>query len=32
MNDTIYQWRYGPGYGANLFSNTAVNLDTWRLR
>ena len=30
MNATIYQWRYGQAYGANLFSNTASNLDTWQ--
>lgn len=30
MNATIYQWRYGQTYGANLFSNTAADLDSWR--
>ena len=30
MNATIYQWRYGQAYGADLFSNTASDLDTWR--
>jgi hypothetical protein len=31
MDATIYQWRYGPAYGADLFRNTATNLDTWRM-
>jgi hypothetical protein len=30
MDATIHQWRYGQAYGADLFSRTAVNLDTWR--
>lgn len=30
MNATIYQWRYGQAYGADLFSNTAADLDGWR--
>jgi hypothetical protein len=30
MNATIYQWRYGQMYGADLFRNTAANLDTWQ--
>jgi hypothetical protein len=30
MNATIYQWRYGQPYGADLFRNTAAALDTWR--
>ena len=30
MNATIYQWRYGQTYGADLFSNTAADLDGWR--
>jgi hypothetical protein len=30
MNATIYQWRYGQAYGADLFRNTASNLDTWQ--
>lgn len=30
MNATIYQWRYGQAYGADLFRNTATALDTWR--
>jgi len=30
MNATIYQWRYGQPYGADLFRNTATALDTWR--
>lgn len=32
MNATIYQWRYGPAYGADLFRNTAAALDGWRQR
>lgn len=32
MDATIYQWRYGQPYGADLFRNTAADLDTWRLR
>jgi hypothetical protein len=30
MDATIHQWRYGQLYGADLFSRTAANLDTWR--
>jgi len=30
MNATIYQWRYGQAYGADLFRNTATDLDGWR--
>ena len=30
MNATIYQWRYGRTYGADLFNNTAADLDGWR--
>jgi len=30
MNATIYQWRYGQAYGADLFSHTAADLDGWR--
>jgi hypothetical protein len=30
MNATIYQWRYGQAYGADLFRNTADDLDGWR--
>jgi len=30
INATITQWRYGQEYGADLFSRTAANLDTWR--
>ena len=30
MNATIYQWRYGQPYGADLFRNTATSLDAWR--
>jgi hypothetical protein len=32
MNATITQWRYGQAYGADLFRNTAADLDGWRLR
>ncbi len=32
MDATIYQWRYGQAYGADLFRNTATDLDTWRMR
>lgn len=32
LDATIYQWRYGQAYGADLFRNTAADLDTWRLR
>jgi hypothetical protein len=32
MNATIAQWRYGQAYGADLFRNTAADLDGWRLR
>jgi hypothetical protein len=30
MNATIYQWRHGQTYGADLFRNTAADLDGWR--
>jgi hypothetical protein len=30
MNATIEQWQYGLGYGQDLYSRTATNLDTWR--
>jgi hypothetical protein len=30
MNATIRQWQYGKAYGEDLFSHTAVNIDTWR--
>ena len=30
MNATIYQWRFGSAYGAELFSHTAADLETWR--
>ena len=30
INATIYQWRYGQSYGADLFHNTASNLDAWQ--
>lgn len=29
MNATIYQWRFGLGYGQDLFSHTAADLETW---
>lgn len=29
-NATIHQWRYGAAYGADLFQNTARNVDSWR--
>jgi hypothetical protein len=32
MNATINQWRYGATYGQDLYSRTAADLDTWRLR
>ena len=32
MNATIYQWRFGQGYGDELFRNTAAALDSWRQR
>jgi len=32
MNATINQWRYGAAYGQDLYSRTASDLDTWRLR
>ncbi len=32
MDATIYQWRYGASYGADLFHRTASALDSWRLR
>jgi hypothetical protein len=32
MNATINQWRYGAAYGQTLYSRTAADLDTWRLR
>ncbi|HYN09690.1 MAG TPA: hypothetical protein VES67_20075 [Vicinamibacterales bacterium] len=32
LNATIYQWRYGQGYGDDLFRNTATDLDGWRQR
>jgi hypothetical protein len=32
MNATIYQWRYGPSYGEDLFRNTTAALDGWRPR
>lgn len=30
MNATIYQWRYGPAYGADMFQNTAAHVNNWR--
>ena len=32
LDATIYQWRYGQAYGADLFHNTATDMDTWRMR
>jgi hypothetical protein len=32
MNATIYQWRFGQGYGDDLFRNTAAALDSWSQR
>ena len=32
LDATIYQWRYGQPYGADLFRNTAADLETWRMR
>jgi hypothetical protein len=32
VNATIYQWRYGQGYGDDLFRNTAANIDGFRIR
>lgn len=32
MNATIYQWRFGPSYGDDLFRNTAASLDSWQQR
>jgi hypothetical protein len=31
MNATINQWRYGAGYGTDLFQHTAADLNGWRL-
>jgi hypothetical protein len=30
MNATIHQWRYGTTYGADLYRNTAANVNAWR--
>lgn len=30
MNAQLYQWRFGRDYGAELFDETARNLDGWR--
>jgi hypothetical protein len=30
MNAHIYQWRYGRAYAADIFQNTARNIDRWR--
>jgi len=30
MNAHLFQWRYGPAYGRDLFSRTAGALDSWR--
>jgi len=32
LDATIYQWRYGQTYGADLFRNTAADMDSWRMR
>ena len=32
MNATINQWRYGGSYAQSMFSNTAANIDNWRVR
>jgi hypothetical protein len=29
MNAIVNQWRYGPSYGADLYSRTAANIDRW---
>ena len=29
MNAVINQWRYGPSYGADLYSRTAADIDRW---
>jgi hypothetical protein len=31
LDATIHQWRYGQAYGADLFHNTATDMDTWRM-
>ena len=30
MNAHLFQWRYGTGYGRDLFARTAASLDSWR--
>ena len=30
MNAHLFQWRYGPAYGRDMFSRTAAALDSWR--
>jgi len=32
MDAHLFQWRYGAAYGHDLFSNSAAELDSWRLR
>jgi hypothetical protein len=32
MNATINQWRFGASYGQSLFSQTAADIDNWRMR
>ena len=32
MNAIIFQWRYGLAYGQDIFSRTAVDIDSWRLQ
>ena len=28
-NAVVHQWRYGPAYGADMYSRTAANIDRW---
>jgi hypothetical protein len=30
MNAVVNQWRYGPSYGADLYSKTAANIQRWK--
>jgi hypothetical protein len=30
VNATIYQWRYGQSYGADLYGQTAARIDQWK--
>jgi hypothetical protein len=32
MDAHLFQWRYGAAYGHDLFSHSAAELDSWRLR